>query len=283
MKQINLLKLIFVLLIVNCTFAQFTAKGYKSDEFNQFIASKTYFVLSGDKTYDEEIMNAANRIWKITSFSSLKKEELDSKITDKSASFVLLTTIPGKNMGQNYHYLSLINGGKKSISKYGYGDLIAYCPLNFYINEYNLYDCSYRISNMLESMVISIETVQKNDLNGNTYTLVKKLQEIYNKNTNDIKNRTLLICEESIGNKLKKEEIAGIYPYKFEMCNLEKLKKVIKDKDPNYYYLQPGITMNKSIFVFDPTNGNVVYFEFAIMGLAFNKGDLKDLVKAISN
>ena len=39
--------------------------------------------------------------------------------------------------------------------------------------------------------------------------------------------------------------------------------------------------MNKNIFVFDPSNGDVVYFDFDLQGMNFTKGNLEDLVDAI--
>lgn len=277
-------KNIFYLLLFlsNFGFSQLSSVDVKGEEFKQFKASKTYIVLSGDKKYDSEIVLAANTSWKVTAFETITSNEFKTKITDKTASFILLVTIEGPKPQQNYHYLALINGGKKSITKYHYDDLIAYCPINFFLNENKLTECSYRLRNMMESMVQAIDVIQQNEAKGGSLKLAKKLQEIYLSKASKIKERTLLVCQESIGAKLTKEDFAANYPFKFEFCTKEKIEKAIKDKSTEYYYLQPAITLNKSIFVFDPSNGEVVYFEYAIMGLAFNKGDLKDLVEKIN-
>ena len=174
-----------------------------------------------------------------------------------------------------------MNGGKKKIYNYKYSDLIAYCPINHFQNEPSDVDCGYRVRNMIESMLQSMELVQKNDLKGNSKKIADQLQEVYNKKAPGIAKRTLLICQETIGSKLTKADIAGVYPYKFEMCSKEKIEQAIKDKSKDYYYFQAGITVNKSMFVFDPSNGEVLYFDYAIMGLDIKKGDLEDLVKAI--
>jgi hypothetical protein len=275
--KLNLL----LLFLCNVISAQLTAVDYKSDEFNQFKGSKTYFVMSGNANYDNEIIQAANDLWKATPFESIKLKDLGSKINDETASFVMLITIDGRKPGQNYHYLGLLNGGKKSLSKYNYDDLLSYCPINFFLNENKLVDCNYRVRNMLESMIQSIEIVQKNDFKGSSFKIAKELQTIYLSKSSKIKDRTLLICQEAIGKKISSTDIAGVYPYKFEICSEDKIRQVIKNKSTDYYYLQPGITLNKSIFVFDPSNGEVVYFDYAVMGLAFNKKDLKNLVEAI--
>lgn len=276
-------KIIFLFALI-CSLAanaQLSAVDYKSEEYSQFKASKTYVVLSGDKKFDEEIKSAMNDLWKVTPFSFIGGKEFETKITDKSASFITLVVIDGAKAGQNYHYLALINGGKKKLSKYEYQDMLAYCPLNFFGNEFKLVTSNYRVRNMIESMILSMDLVQKNDIRGNSAKIVKGLQEVYNTRAPKIKERTLLFCEESLGKKVTKADIAGIYPHKFEMCSREKLEQVIKDKSTEYYYYQPAITLNKSMFVFDPSNGEVVYFDYQMMGLNINKGNIEDLAKAV--
>lgn len=261
--------------------AQLSAVDYKSDEYAQFKGSKTYVVLSGNAKFDSEIKSAMTDLWKVTPFSFINGAEFEQKLPEKTASFIALTVIPGAK-GNSYHYLSLINGGQKKLSKYKYDDLLAYCPINFFQNENKLADCSYRVRNMIESMIRSMDIVQKNDIKGNSYGIVKGLQEVYNAKSPKIKERTLLFCEETLGNKITKSDIAGIYPHKFEICSKAKIEQVIKDKSTEYYYFQPAITLNKSMFVFDPSNGEVMHFEFQMMGLNINKGNLEDLAKAVN-
>lgn len=274
---------IILLVIISFTSmlrAQLSAVDYKSKAFNQFKASKTFVVLSGDKKFDSEIKIAMTNSWKITPFDFMSESELENKISDKSFSFIRLVVVEGSK--NNYHYLALFNGGEKKLSRYRYDDMLAYCPINFYIDENTLSNCNYRVRNMVESMVQCMEIVQKNDIKGGSYSIVKDLQKFYNTKSSKIKDRTLLFCDESIGNKLTKIDISGVYPFKFEICNKKKLEQVIKDKSTEYYYFQPGITLNKSMFVFDPSNGEIVYFEFSVMGLNINKSNIKDLVEEIN-
>lgn len=261
--------------------AQLSAVDYKSKDYIQFKASKTYVVLSGNKKYDTEIKAVMADVWKVTPFSFIGVGELEVRLPEKDASFITLMTIETSNAGQSYHYLGLINGGKKKLSKYKYDDLLAYCPLNFYQNESSLSECHFRLRNMIQSMVLSMDIVQANDIKGSSAGIVKGLREIYNSKAPKIKERTLLFCDETVG-KLSEKEIAAICPFKFEICKKEKIAKAIKDKSTEYYYFQPGITLNKSMFVFDPSNGEVVYFDYNMMGLNINKGNIEDLAKAVN-
>jgi hypothetical protein len=280
MKKISLF-IIFFYFLFNAN-AQLSAVDYKSDKYNSFKASKTYLVLTGDSKFDSEIQNAVKDLWKVTPYEIIVKEEdFKSKIQDPSASFILLITIGTQHAQQNYHYLALINGGKKNISKYSYDDMLAYCPINHFQNESKNTDCAYRVRNMIESMVLSMDIIQKNDIRGNSKNIADSLREYYNKRSKKIKDRVLLFCDETLGNKITKSDIAGIYPYKFEICNREKIEQVIKEKSTQYYYYQPGITLNKSMFVFDPSNGEVLYFDFQIMGLNINTKNLEDLANTV--
>lgn len=262
--------------------AQFSALDYKSKEFAQFKASKMHVVLSGDKKYDEEIKTVMNELWKVTPFDFIGPNEVDAKISEKESSFMLLLKIETGKPNQNYHYLSIINGGQKKITRYAYADLISYCPINFYQNENNLSSCYFRLRNMIQSMIMSMDIVQKNDIKGNTKKIVDGLQEVYNTKAPKIKERTLLFCEDMIGPKLSKADLAGLYPNKFEICSKEKIAKAIKDKSTEYYYFQPAITLNKSMFVFDPATGEVMYFDYNMMGLNINKGNIEDFVKIVN-
>lgn len=277
----RLLLLITCLALGTQAFAQLSAVDYKSKEFAAFKASTTYAVLTGNKKYDAELKAALADSWKVTPIAYINANELDAKITDATASFLVSIVIETRNAAQNYHYLALINGGKKKISRYEYDDMLAYCPINHFQNEPNGTDCYYRLRNMVESMVRTMAIVQDKDIKGSSASIVKDLKKQFNLNAKKIPERTLLICDETIGVKVTQKDLTAIFPYKFEVCNKKKLEQVIKDKSKDYYYLQPGITLNKSIFVIDPSNGEVVYFDYKIMGLNVNKDDFEDMVDVI--
>jgi hypothetical protein len=277
MKKFSLV-LSFFVSILNAS-GQLSAVDYTSPDFAQFKASKTYFVLMGDKKYDDAIREAAKSVWTITSYDFVDPAAFKKEISDKSKSFVAPILIGAEMHG--YHYLALFNGGRKKVTSYDYNDMIAYCPINRWVDEQKLTDCYYRISNMLQSMQDAIAQVQKNDIKGSSAGIVSKLGNIYRERSPKIKERTLLFCQESIGRKLDKSDIAGVYPYKFEMCTKEKLTQVINEKSKDYYYYQPGITLNKSMFVIDPSNGECMFFGYSMQGMTISKGNIEDMVKAI--
>jgi hypothetical protein len=286
----NLLLTILSFLSTWICYGQLSAVDYYSKDFAKFKGTKTYAVRTGDPVFDKELESAMKESWKITSYDFLDSKELEKKISDPSVSFIVLLTIGDQNpYGQNYHYLSLINGGRKKLNSYGYDDLLAYAPINHFGGELENVECGYRVRNMLESMVLAMDVVQKNDIKGNSKKIADKLREYYNQRASNISKRTLLVCEEEVGGDLKghtkkkitKQEFGGIYPYKFEFVSKARLAQVIQERSKDYYYVQLCSTLNHSVFVFDPSNGEVEYFDFKIMGLTLKDSDVEDLVKTM--
>lgn len=260
--------------------AQLSAVGYKSEQYERLLTTTTYVVKVDDFFYDGN-MEEAMKNWKITPYKFISNAEFKSKISDKSASFILPVTIFTGTRGQEYHYLALINGGRKDIGSYDYSDMLAYAVINHYGNEPLNTGCAYRVQNMVASMIQAMDLVKKNDIKGNPKKIVDNLMEYYRSLSNKIPKRTLLVNKAAIGNKMTEEEFGKIYPHKFEFCSQDKIAQVIREKDIRYYYYQPGITLNKSMFVFDPATGEVVYGDYQMMGLNINKKNVEMLVDAI--
>jgi hypothetical protein len=286
----NYLLLILIFLRLNA-FSQLSAVDYASEKFAQFKGSKTYVVKTGDQKFDSEMEMAMNDLWKITPFEIISSETFETKIPDKSASFILPASVG------EYDFLILIVGGKKNLQKYVYEDMVAYCPIHHWGNETVNTECAYRVRNMMESMIEAVDIVQKKSISGSSLGVVSGLRGVYNSKSRKIKDRTLLICNDALvitlpskgwGTPKPKDYskefqtmFGGKYPFKYEFCGKEKIESVIKEKSTEYYYLQPAMTHNKTLFVFDPSNGEVVYFDYAIQGLKITDGDVEDLVNTI--
>ena len=280
MKKTRLILPALAVLTCNA-FAQLSAVDYKNDDFAQFKSNKTYVVKTGDANFDSEMASVMTGEWKITSFDFVDKKDFGTKIKDKTASFILPITIETGTPNQNYHYLALINGGKKNLDKYTYDDMLAYAVINHWGSEPNNIDCSYRVRNMVESMIDAMTIVQKNDIKGNSKNIAMDLLAYYRTKSTKVKDRTLLIPDYMISKKLDKAKFAGMYPFKYEICTKEKIAEAIKNKSSDYYYFQPTVTLNKSMWVIDPSNGEVIYGNVKVMGLYVKDDDIEELVNAI--
>jgi hypothetical protein len=280
MKKINLVLLLLIFAYsINCK-AQLASIDNKPEAYAQLRNSTTYYVLTGDEKFDTEMASLMKELWTLTPTEALSSDAFKTKVKEKTASFIVPILIGYDTQG--YHYLALFNGGKKRLEAYGHDDLLAYCPINFWGNEKRLTDCSYRLRNMVQSLIHTLEIVQKKNLKGMAVKLANDLQKEYNKNTKAVKDRTLLFCSDNISKMLTEDKIATFYPHKFEICNQAKIEQVIKDKSKDYYYFQPGITMNKTMFIFDPSNGEVMYFDYQNSGMNITPSDVEDVCKAIT-
>src|SRR3982751_6642401 len=124
----------FVLLICGTLTAnaQLSAVSFKSDEYLKFMSSKTLVVKTGSPEYDQAVEDGMKEFWKVTQYEFISESEFEKRISDPAVSFIASIIISGQSANQNYHYLALFNGGKKKIEKYSYGDMLAYCPRNYW-------------------------------------------------------------------------------------------------------------------------------------------------------
>lgn len=266
-------KLFFIILFLAVrisSYAQLSSIAFNQKKYDNFKNNITCVVKTGRNEFDQELANVLKEKWKISKYTFITGDEFEVRIKEKSTTFLLFS-----NFG-----LVLINGGYPNITYYGIYDMFAFCPLNNIINEKYPSDIQYRLRNMIESMVRSLELIEENKLKGN---MISELTKKYNENSPSIKNKTLLFCLENMGPNITLNDLKDNYPYKFEVVTKEKLAQIIKDKNPNYLYFHHMFSDTyKYIFVFDPVNGEVLFASYSMnpMGLV-SISNIKDLTKKI--
>lgn len=281
MKKILLL--ILVTLSLHSS-AQYASLGFKmTNDYERFIASTTYIVLTDNAAYDSSIVHAIKKYWKLTPYKFINyKKDLNKKLRDKKASFLLLVNMSTEESEELYNCLALVNGGKATLSAYEFIDMLAYCPTNHFQNELVMYNCAYRVKNMVQSIIATVTKVQTEGIKGDLEKMRELLEKNYRSQAGKIKERILLICPEIIGDKMDEEDFKKTYSNKTEFCKKETIERLIESGDSSFYYLQLSATAVKSVFVVDPHSGEVVYADHS-MGKYFSKDDLKDLSKAIEH
>ena len=102
---------------------------------------------------------------------------------------------------------------------------------------------------------------------------------------NTLKHKTLLIPKEEIDKGISKEDIAKVYPWPFELTDLNGLAKAVADENPDYavllnrfsvavngtYYTTPGI--------FDAANGMEIWYPPVKVNATMDLVKLKDFAK----
>lgn len=281
MKKIIACLLVCVSLSAN---AQFAALGYKmTDDYERFLNSTTYVVLTDNASYDTNIVHAVKKYWKITPYKFINyKKDLNKKLRDKKASFLLLVNMSTEEAEDLYNCLALVNGGKPALASYEFIDMLAYSPINHFLNEQVMYNCSYRVSNMVQSILQTLEVVQKEQIKGDLEKVRTQLVKYYRTKSGVVSKRILLVCPDMIGKDMDEEDFKKNYPFKTEFCKKETIEKMIATGDSSFYYLQVNTTALKSIFIIDPFSGEIVYADNS-KGKFFSKDDLKDMAKTIEH
>jgi hypothetical protein len=277
--------LFLILFIVSNLNAQYTSVGADSKVFNAFEAcSGIQVVLSGDKNFDEGIKSSLKSNWNLKPVEFIDNTTFENTINDETKAFMLLVKISDEKGQQVYHFLAIIMGGKKKIRKYSYDDMVAYCPLNGFGGESPLTNCAFRLPILIYQLQSVINLNKKNDFGSNSFTIGKNLNKFYSQNAKKIKSKTLLINTDAANFKFTADEIKKEgYKYPVEYCNNEKIAEVIKNKDPKYAILQPAITLNKFIMVFDAATYECLYSKIDVMGMKVKIGDIKEIYEAIKN
>jgi len=285
---------LFLVLFSSQLFAQLSASASNKEDMQTFFKTKTYFVLTANKKLNEETMAGLKQYWKHTPYDTISEGNIGDKISNNAYSFLMVIKIEDimekrdvqtqrviSKTVDYYHYFGVINGGKKAIEHFVYTDMVAYCPINYLMDEKPMFMCGYRAQSMVYNLHTAIQLVKEKKLEGNSYKLAKQLQEIYNENSSAIKAKTLLVNKEHLKD-LTEEDFKAAYTFKVEFCSKEKFEKAYVEKDKNYVIFQPTVTRSKSIWVIDAETYKCLYFGTDLLRLKMDKGDIKDLVKAIA-
>jgi hypothetical protein len=298
MKKLSLI-LIVTIISLSSAHSQLSTDFNFNKYYPDFLKTTTYYVESGDAGLDSAVINVLSEEWKLTPFEKISKESFKKKKTDKKSSYLLFyqSTMFPKEV-QNFRALIFISEDYKDLIWPMDEDLMAYAPLNYSVGESHFADCRYRVRNMIESMLHVMDYRLKNVIKNRAAFITNKLLENYNTHSVNIKNRTLLICKDQISSKSNKgeskaiteEQFAVIYHHKFQFVDQAFLEKVIREKNTEYYYLQMclgggtavsnGVVFGANIFIFDPSNGEVIYGANNT-AMEINEKDVKYLSKMV--
>lgn len=272
--------------------AQVSASAYDKDDMQNFFKTKTLFVLSADKKLNEQAILGLRQYWKHTPWDTVSEANMGKYINNKAYSFMMVIQITvitqqkdqyGKVLRTTtdyYHYFGVINGGKKAIEHFVYTDMVAYCPINFKMDENPMSLCGYRAQSMVYNLHEAITMVKEKQIEGNSYRMVKNMQDVYNEAAPAIKNKILLVNKDHLKD-ITEAEFKDNYPFKVEFVSKEEFDKAYVSKDKRYALFQPTVTMQKSIFVFDAETYKCLYFGTDNLRLKIKEGDVKDMAKAI--
>ncbi|MGB0933445.1 MAG: hypothetical protein ACPGU5_04135 [Lishizhenia sp.] len=271
--------------------AQFFGDANKKMTVDRFSSTTTYIVKSESKRYNTNLKNGFDDFWELTDVKYVESlEDLDLK--DESISyFTTLTITINDNLSeQSYPYLALVVGGKENLKQ----RVIATITLDNFGYERSAEEAAYRAYSFANIMqdYIQIKTENIKAVEDEYPGLLYKLYgAIYNKRSNVVKNKTLLVDEKLLssgkyfpykGSKsMSKEDFKKAYKGKVKFVDTDELESAINQRDEDYCYLRADAMRSKYVYIVDCNESKIVYKLKFASGILIKKKDLKTMSKEI--
>jgi hypothetical protein len=203
------------------------------DDVAKFSKSTTFVVLEDNpfSFFNPEIKAVVQKYWTVTPYKFISTAEFNQKWTDPSYSFLVLTMTNFSNdkSGSSYDFMNLLLGADVD----NLDQLPEFCsiPLSFSGDEEG--DYTYKLGLVVRFLQQHVETLINNPSN-----LALKYLKYYNKNTPEVKNKTILAREVDMDPSLNTEDkIKVYYPYVFKIVDEEAIIKAVEEKTPGILIL----------------------------------------------
>jgi len=261
MKRINLIFISILIFTINITAQDVIAT---KEEINKFYKSKTYIVLDKNvfQNYNDHIKEAVKAHWTATEYEFIKLQEFGKLKKNPKNSFLIRSKVSFEKdkSGTDYTFLSLLRGSNRASTMSRMPDLISF-PLSYYDVDYDKY--TYKLGAIINFMQNHVALLKSNpSINS------KNVLKYYNKNTNDLKDKTLYVLKEELAKDCNTvAKIKKFYSGKVKIVTQEEIKKIIVNNDKNAVFLHkvgPSEDSNKKRIyklILSP-NGKLYYFAF---------------------
>lgn len=225
-----------ILLLSMCSpfyFAKAQSKLPEKNEIVWFFNSKTGIVLENgfSSFYNAYIKDAVKENWKITPYEFIKTDEFEKRMTDSSYSFLVLTNthFERDKADADYNFINLLLG-KKGVKNITEMPEMGSLPLSYTDNEDD--DYSYKLSVMIEFLQSRAGLMKERP-----DFLSMRYLKYYNKNTPEIKLKTLWVLEKNLAPEINSlDKIRKTYPYEIKIVTEEELEDAIAKKK-DYLFL----------------------------------------------
>jgi len=217
-----------ILLILSFCMLSGQAPFPAGSEIKQFMASKTCVVLEdGNTVFNNYIREAMNGSWKITPFEFISTSDFETRRSDPSYSFILLTGTSYENDKSNsvYNFINLLQG--KHVEQLGKMPELCAVPLSFGGEDDMEY--GYKLGAILPFMQKHAQMIFEDpSLTGRRYL------RYYNKFIPEMIDKKILVKEEDLSPAINTaEKLRANYRYSIEIVPEEVILKAIQEKAPN--------------------------------------------------
>ncbi len=204
------------------------------DEIQKFMKTTTYVVYDENifGSYNSAIKKAVENYWTLTPIKFIKATEYRKLRKNYRNSFIIRTKVNFEKDKSNtsYTFLSVLLGSNKG-SMESMPDLISF-PLSYYNVDYDKYH--YKMGAIVKFMQNHIILTRDNPgIMGKKNVLM-----YYNKNTSDLKDKTLYCIKDELDKDVNtNSKIKQYYSGKVVITTAEEIEKIIAKKDPNAVFL----------------------------------------------
>jgi hypothetical protein len=204
------------------------------DEIQKFMKTTTYVVYDENifGSYNSAIKKAVENYWTLTPIKFIKATEYRKLRKSYRNSFIIRTKVNFEKDKSNtsYTFLSVLLGSNKG-SMESMPDLISF-PLSYYNVDYDKYH--YKMGAIVKFMQNHIILTRDNPgIMGKKNVLM-----YYNKNTSDLKDKTLYCIKDELDKDVNtNSKIKQYYSGKVVITTAEEIEKIIAKKDPNAVFL----------------------------------------------
>jgi len=227
-------KRLFLLIMVLISANAFSQDHVPTKEdLKRFFNTKTYVVLDPNpiSAYNFQLKEAVKNNWDLTEYEFVSYDQFESLRNDPGYSFLMedIVVFEKDKTKARYRFLSLILGEKRARLE----DMPTLVSVPLSYREVDQEYWAYKIGVILRFFKKHIMTMKENpELIGDN------VLEYYNKNMEDIKDKTLYLVKDELSDEVDtRGEIRDYYPYDFKLVNRDQVAEAIKEAREDVVFL----------------------------------------------
>lgn len=303
----KLFTLFIAVLCLTSLNGQIVTVSSEAPVFKTLLASEVYFVLTGNKQFDEAVINASKKYWTVTKYNYVKMEEVNNHVQDKNKFFIMpllsvtttttTRTVPTgapsgstrtttSSSSKTKSWYVVVQGGRKAIDRYTDNDALVLTPVSLYGDESDYKKSYYRMNYMIKSLNDGIQLCVKEKLTGNEISMPKKVMASINKKATVLKTKTLVINKDlknAFGRSVSAEkDFTKNYPFKYKFVSADEYMKILTGNSAEYVCLMPTFEVNKHLMIYEPATTETVYYGWSMQGLNVKSKDIKKLAGIVA-
>jgi len=237
-----------------------------------------------DDTYNDKIKEVIESHWTFTPYQFVDTAELyeisknkgdnEYSMLVRNNSLRLVRRVSSTDKIQSNHLALYLMDTGTDMRNYTGKDALTHFQLK---DVRNTMEYFHKLPAFVKYMQLYLRHVEEKNPTEDTHG--KLLREFNSQNTQKLKDYTLLIDQEEIGEMMSQEEVAEIYGHKVEIVEPAVILAAVHNEEEQkaFMHLDPRI---KQITIMDAASGEVLYLQRTDTTGELNKADFKKLAKA---